>query len=357
MKAMSFSGKHPASPLDERSAKVLKAVVESYMKSAEPVGASAITRRYGFNLCPATIRNVMAELEDEGFLYQPRAASGRAPSDKGYRYYAVEMVTPQPLPPEEMADIHKAAHGSQWREAAELLGSLSRTLAQLSRQASLIGVTSWGAAPVRQIRFVSLNSTLVMAVIVAQGGEIQNQLLTTEEPYTQDDLDRLSNYFNARFSGLTLERIREKIKSEIAGEKHRVDALLGQALLMARLMEEKSALGDSNAFFVDGASNLIGGAPGLDFAGMRTLLKTFEEKGRLITLLNECLKGEGLNLVIGSELELEGFGGCSLVTHVFRSGEGTLGCVGILGPKTMDYGRVMSLVTYAASQVSVRLNG
>jgi heat-inducible transcriptional repressor len=354
---MSFSGKHPASALDERSAKVLKAVVESYMKSAEPVGARAITSRYGFNLCPATIRNVMAELEDDGFLYQPRAASGRAPSDKGYRYYAVELVTPQPLPPDEMRDIREAAHGAQWREAAELLGSLSRTLAQLSRQASLIGLTSWGAAPVTQIRFVSLNSTLALAVVVAQGGEIQNQLLTLAEPYTQDDLDRLSNYFNARFSGLTLDRIREKIKSEIARDKDKVDVLLGRAQIMARLMEEKSALGDSSGFSVDGASNLLGGAPGLDIAGMKTLLKTFEEKGRLILLLNECLKGEGLNLIIGSELELEGFGGCSLVTHVFRSGEGALGCVGILGPKTMDYGRVMSLVTYAAGQVSVRLNG
>jgi heat-inducible transcriptional repressor len=354
---MSYSGKHPASPLDERSAKVLKAVVESYMQSAEPVGARAITSRYGFNLCPATIRNVMAELEDEGFLYQPRATAGRAPSDKGYRYYAVEMVTPQPLPPGEMRDIREAAHGTQWREAAELLGSLSRTLAQLSRQASLIGVTSWGAAPITQIRFVSLNSTLVMAVIVALGGEIQNQLLTMAEPYPQDDLDRLSNYFNARFSGLTLERIREKIKAEIAGEKHRVDALLTQALLMARLMEEKSALADSSAFFVDGASNLLGGSPELDIAGVKTLLKTFEQRGRLIVLLNECLKGEGLNLIIGSELELEGFGGCSLVTHVFKSGEGAVGCVGILGPKTMDYGRIMSLVTYAAGQVSVRLNG
>lgn len=354
---MSFSGKHAASSLDERSAKVLKAVVESYMKSAEPVGASAITRRYGFNLCPATIRNVMAELEEEGFLYQPRAAAGRAPSDKGYRYYAVELVTPQPLPPDEMRDIRQAAHGSQWREAAELLGSLSRTLAQLSRQASLIGVTSWGAAPIRQIRFVSLNSTLVMAVVVAQGGEIQNQLLTTSEPYSQDDLDRLSNYFNARFSGLTLDRIREKIKTEIARERDRVDVLLSRALLMARLMEEKSAVDDSNAFFVDGASNLLVGSPGMDMAGVKALLKTFEERGRLIVLLNECLKDEGLNLIIGSELELEGFGGCSLVTQVFRSGEGAVGCVGILGPKTMDYGRVMSLVTYAAGQVSVRLNG
>jgi heat-inducible transcriptional repressor len=354
---MSISGKHPASSLDERSAKVLKAVVESYMKSAEPVGARAITNQYGFNLCPATIRNVMAELEDDGFLYQPRTAAGRAPSDKGYRYYAVEMVTPQALPPEEMRDIREAAHGNQWREAAELLGSLSRTLAQLSRQASLIGVTSWGAAPVRQIRFVSLNSTLVMAVVVAQGGEIQNQLLTMTEPYTQDDLDRLSNYFNARFSGLTLERIREKIKAEIAKESDRVDVLLGRALLMARLMEDKSSVGDSSALFVDGASNLLGGAPGLDIAVVKTLLKTFEERGRLILLLNECLKGEGLNLAIGSELDMEGFGGFSLVTHVFRSGEGAVGCVGILGPKNMDYGRVISLVTYAAGQVSVRLNG
>ncbi|MBI4667069.1 MAG: heat-inducible transcription repressor HrcA [Nitrospinae bacterium] len=345
--------------LDGRAAMVLKAVVESFALSGEPVGSRAISKNYGFNLCPASIRNVMADLEEGGFIFSPHTSAGREPSDKGYRYYVDALVAPTHLPENEMENIRDAAHGAQWREVAELLASVSRTLASLSRQASLIGIVSWGGSPIKKIKFVGIDDTRIMAVSVFQGGDARTQLIRACQPYTQDELDKLSNFFNDNFAGMTLDGIKRKLAEELTGDRKRVDSLMRQAAAMAALMEGEGDASTEAFIHVDGASNLLegGGKYSMDITGMRAVFRAFDEKSKLVSLLNRCLKGDGVSLVIGSEAGLDGFSDFTLVTHGFHSPEGAMGGVGIIGPKTLDYGRAMSLVAYAARQVTERFNG
>lgn len=343
--------------LDERSAKVLKAVVELCMEGSGPVGAGTLAKRYGFNLCPASIRNVMADLEKKGLLYQPHTSAGRVPSDEGYRVYARALVDQNSLPLSDMDNIRRVTHGTEWRELAELLASVSKTLSVLSLQAGLVGLASWGGEPFRKIHFVSIDEKLVMAVIVFQGGGIRNHLINTTEPFTQDALEKISNYFNHRFSGMSMGAARLGLLREIKEEKNRVDSMVSRALTMARAIEEQAARSD-DPIYLDGASNLIDQAnSNLDASRIKALFRALDEKSRLVTLMNDCLKSDEVKVIIGSETEMDELSEFSLIARPF-SGQGrAIGAVGILGHKRMNYGRAIALVTYAAEQVSLKLAG
>jgi len=344
------------SGFDQRSAMVLKAVVENYMATIEPVGARAISRMSGFNLSPATIRNVMSNLEEEGYLSQPHTSAGRIPSDMGYRFYAETVAGPSELPLSEMELIRCATHGAKWQEIADLIGSVSKTMAELSSQAGIVGITTLSQAPVREIKFVYIAENRSLAVMITAGGEIRTRLINSADSYTQDELDRIANYLNARFAGMTLEGIRQSLIHEMTAEKETVDTLARQALMMAELVEEQVSAEDN--IHLEGASNLFN-RPGAaaDISNMKALFKTFDEKSRLVSLITDCLKSEGINLIIGSEFELDGFSDYSMVTHRFKGNDGAMGAVGIIGPKAMNYGHAMGLVLYAARQIGMRLNG
>ncbi|MBI5814784.1 MAG: heat-inducible transcription repressor HrcA [Nitrospinae bacterium] len=344
--------------MDTRSAMVLKAVVEGHIASSEPVGARIISKRSEFNLSPASIRNVMAGLEESGFLEQPHTSAGRIPSDKGYRYYAQSMAGPAIPSTQEMDRIHSATHGAAWQELTDLLAAVSRALSDISSQASLVGIASISVAPVNRIRFVHIAEKRALAVMVMSGGEIRNQLIETAEPLEQDDLDKISNCFNAKFSGMTLEGVRQALMEEMRDEKARADKLLSHVLMMAELIGERVSVDANENISLDGASNLLNlKGVTLDIAALKNLFRTLDEKSRLVSLLTSCLKPEGINLIIGSEFEMEGFSDYSMVAHRFKGHDGAMGAVGIIGPKAMDYARAMGLVLYTANQVGSRLNG
>ena len=345
--------------LDHRAEQVLKSVVELYMANTEPVGARTLSKQPGFNLSPASLRNVMADLEEAGYLSQPHTSAGRVPSDKGYRRYVQSLIGPERLSENEKEDIRRAACGTEWGELVDLLMSVSKTLSDLSKQAGLVGLASWGGAPIKKIQFVHIEDHKILAVIVSAGGEIQNLLISSAEPVTQDSLDKMSNYFNDRFSGMSLKDIRLELLEEMKKEKDHIDMMLSMALSMAESIEERvSSVEKSNMIYLDGASNLISQTGNLvDISKIKALFKTFDEKSRLVSLLNDCFKSEGLNLIIGSESEMEELDVFSFVTHTFSGPGGSMGAVGIIGPKPMNYGRAMALVGYAAEQVSLRLAG
>jgi len=342
--------------LDTRSARVLKSVVEFYIERMEPVGSGALARMSGFNLCAASIRNVMADLEKAGFLTQPHTSAGRVPTDKGYRYYANTLIGPERLPRKEMDNIKLATGNSEWRELAEYLASVSRTLSSLSMQASLVGLASWGVARIRKIRLVNLESRLVMAVIVFEGGGIRNHLIRTEEAFDQDSLGKMSNYFNHHLSGMSMESIRMKLLEEMAEEKNRMDTMLSRALRIAEAIEEQAAPCGGESIYLDGASNLIDYREARpDLSRIKALFKAFDEKGKLVGILNECLKEGKMKLIIGSESQMDELADFSVVAHPFSGSDGSLGAVGILGPKSMNYAHTIALVRYAASQMSLAL--
>lgn len=344
--------------LDSRAERILEAAVETHMESGEPVGAGTLARKGVFNLCPASIRNVMADLEREGYLAKPHTSAGRTPTDKGYRYYADRLANPMALPKGDMSRIRRAARSLSAGELADFMGAVSGALSRLSMQAGLVGLASWGTAPIRKIEFVLIKSGLIMAVIVFDGGGIKNLLINSTEAFSRDELDRMSNYFNHRFSGMSLGAIRGTLLREMKKTKNRMDELGAHALVVAEALEARASREEGGSIRVEGAARLIErlGAR-FNVSGIKALLEMFNEKGRLVSLVNDLLKGDGVNFIIGSESEIEGLSDFSFVTHAFSGGGEALGAVGIIGPKRMDYGRAAALVTYAARQVSLRLEG
>lgn len=343
--------------LNERACGVLRAVVESYIEKSEPVGAGAIKKSHGFNLSPATIRSEMAELEEAGFLSQPHTSAGRTPTDQGFRYYASNLVTPVDLSSEHAQDIHRAANSFEWLELTGLMESVSKSLSSLSRHASLAGLTSLGSAPIKKAQFVHIKERMALVVIIMANGEARHYFIKAKDDISQDFLDTMTNYFNHRFSFLSLAQIRRLLFKEIQKEKNRADKMMASALAVAEEIEKQANRDNADKIHIEGANNLLSQLEGSgDYQVVKALFETLSEKGRLVSLLDECIKNDGISLTIGAESEIEGLSGFSVITHPFSGYGGMEGAVGIIGRKRMDYGLVMALVAYAAKSVSGRLS-
>ncbi len=344
--------------ISDRAASVLRAVVERYMALAEPVGAKTLAHGRKFSLSAASIRNVMQELELKGYLTAPHTSAGRIPTDKGYRYFVNSLMQPVMLSLTEIENLKNATHGSRWRDFASLLSSVSRALAELSMQTALVGFVSSNGPPVKKIHFVKIQEELVMAVIVGPGGEIRNRLIRPSGGFTQSHLDRISNYFNDRFAGMTLPGIYSMLLEETLLEKNRVDFLVKWAFQMADAMEKEERAQADEMVCVEGVSNLlIKEKGGPKISEVKTLLKTLDEKSRLTGFLNELLVNDGVNLVIGGESGIEELSQFSMVSHVFPACNKPLGAVCIIGPKIMDYGKIVALVSVTALEMGQRLSG
>ena len=343
--------------LDERSSRVLRSIIERFIRDPEPVGAKSIAMLAEFNLSPATIRNVMAELEDKGYLYQPHTSAGRAPTDDGYRYYAHELAAPARLSIGHRREIEDATADAGWTEAADLLSGVTKTLARLSEQAGMMGFVSLGEAPVRRIQFVPVNDGVAVAVVVKVNGAVSRHVIRGRGSLPRAELERMTNYFNERFSSLTLTQIRRLLSRELVEDEKRANRAAAWALFVARSLEEQERERGGAAIQLEGAANLLSGGADAGLEGARALIGALEEKRRLLDLVEEVIKGQGVRLAIGSELPLEECASCAMVAHPFSGAGGVTGAVGIIGRKRMDYALAISLVTYTAGMVRSRLAG
>ncbi len=344
--------------LNSRTEAVLKAVIEKYVKSSEPVGASTLSALKEFNLGPASIRNVMADLESAGFLEQPHTSAGRAPTDKGYQYYVSSLMEPDELPMREAVDILRVMDGAEWSEFTDMLESISKALSSLSSQAGIARLATMGNSPVRKIQFVYINQNTTLAVIVMVNGQLQRYVLRQENKITRNQLERMTNYFNDRFSWLTLAQTRRMLLKELQSEENRVNRELSLAFYLAQFLEDQANQESKNKIYIDGASNLVDEKNmASSYSTFKSMLKTFEEKSKLVALLDECISSEGVNLLIGAETQIDGFDDCTVVAHSFNGRDGMAGALGIVGNKRMNYSHSIALVEYTAKAVSRKLVG
>ncbi|GIX47727.1 MAG: heat-inducible transcription repressor HrcA [Candidatus Tectimicrobiota bacterium] len=337
-------------PLDERARNILMAVVQSFIQTAEPVGSRTISKRFEFGLSPATIRNVMADLEEMGFLEQPHTSAGRVPTDKGYRYYVDHLQGPEALSAEEAALI--AQRFPPYRgEMDEVIAEISRLLSELSRYAGIV-LRTLASAVFSRVELVKVRGPQVLAIFVLESGMVHHKLITLEEEMTQDELQRIANYLNQEFAGQPLRLIRQRIAERMAEEKVQYDQLLRQAMQVGGKTFEEAAKKDEE-IVLGGTANIIDQP---EFQSnterMKELLRAFEDKSRLIRILDKCLEEPGVNVIIGSETPFKDVHECSFVTRTFHSGDRTIGVLGVVGPKRMAYPRVMALVDYTANLVT-----
>jgi heat-inducible transcriptional repressor len=343
--------------LTPREQRILKAIVHVYITTVEPVASRTISRRYRMDISPATIRHVMGRLEELGYLSQPHTSAGRIPTDKGYRFYVNSLLQVPNLPKEQVARIDESYHATPARDVGDLMGMTSQILASLTHQAALVLLPRLAAVVVTHMQFLRLRSQQVLAIIVARSGLISNRVIELEEDLTQDELNAINQYVASEFAGLTLPEIRGRVTQLMAQERAQYDLLVRRAMDLSQKAFEESPLSIPGEVRVGGTAHILDQP---EFAQhqerMRAVLRTLEAKEQLLCILDRCLETEGVNVVIGSESAIEDVMECSLVTHIYKEGEQAIGVVGIIGPKRMEYPRMMSIVEYTANVLTRMLS-
>ena len=336
-------------PIDARAEEILKKVIVNYILTGEPVGSRTIAKLSREGLSPASIRNVMADLEEMGFLAQPHTSAGRVPTDKGYRYYVDGLLDPFRLAPRDRALIDESLSrvASEFGEAIEIIPKL---LSRLSSQVGCVITPPIRDAVLKHIEFVRLHERRVLCVFVDRSGVVSHRIIEVGEEYAQADLDRAGRYFVEEFAGLVLGEIRSRLVALMAQEKAAFDVLLRNAINLGTLY--LNAEQDERRLVLEGTANIMKHPEFADMDTMRRLFETFEEKHHLVKLLDRCLDASGVRVVIGSETDDPALGSLALVASPYQADQHSAGIVGLLGPTRMEYERAVALVDYISRLLS-----
>ncbi len=334
--------------LNERSRKILEAIIEDYIDSAEPVGSRAVTRRHQMGLSPATVRNVMADLEEMGYLLAPHTSAGRIPTEKGYRFYIDSLLRVRPLTLTERQRIEQHYH-LKGRRIEDVLQEAGKVLSSISHYTGLVLAPRFTSTVFRQIEFVRLSEGRILVIFVSESGLVQNKVIETDERLAQSELEQMTNYLNLTLSGLTISEVKAKILEEMRQEKALYDRLLKKAL---EFSSETFGEEEGGQVYIEGAVNILEQPEFTDIERMKRLFRAFEQKSLLVELLDAAQKARGVQIFIGSESEYSEIEGCSLVTAAYTGRGGNVGTLGVIGPTRMPYNLVIPIVDYTARLVS-----
>lgn len=346
---------------DARAQFVLSAIIKEHLGTGEPVGSRTVSERLAgaAGWSAATIRNVMAELEDAGLVEQPHTSAGRVPTDFGYRYYVDHMLGDARLSQADTAAIDSLLGIRQGEgnmtAPNRLMEKVSHLLSELSENVGIVISPPMADNRLQHIEFVQLTDGRILVVLVFAPNIIQNKIIRIDEPLTQEELEHTARYLNAEFSGKNLQTIRTEILQLMSAEKALYDRLLQNAVLLCELSleGEDAATGD---VYVDGASNILVKPDFTDIERLRQLFRTLEEKTRLVKILNECITRErafgDVRVQIGRELTTPSMQNCALITAPYRIGTGGVaGTVGVVGPMRIEYERMMAVVGYVSQLI------
>jgi len=348
--------------LDSRAEVLLAALIKEHLVTGEAVGSRVLSDRFahGYGWSSATIRNVMGELEEAGFVEQPHTSAGRVPTDKGYRYYVDNMLGEARLSRTDLKAIdHLFAANDAAASTDRLMETASHVLSALSQNVGIVVSPSLSDNRLNHIEFMLLPDRRILVVLVSTANIIHNKVIRLADELNQDDLDRTARYLNTEFSGKSLLAIRTEIVELMKEEKALYDKLLQNAILLC----ERSLEGEetSAGVYVDGTSNILTKPEFVDIERMRELFRTFEEKSRLIKILNECVHDAAsypgdVHVVIGREHLASSMRDCALITAPYRVGSSdNMGTLSVVGPMRIEYARIMAMVNYMARLIEHRL--
>jgi heat-inducible transcriptional repressor len=342
--------------VSHRAKKILHAVVSEYLATGDAVGSETITRRYGLEVSPATVRTVMSDLEEIGLLRHTHTSAGRIPTDRGLRYYVDTLLRVRSLSQPEKDGIRDRLGGSSAPDVHDVMLRTTRLLRELSHLAVVVQAPRPESDAISHVEFVRLRDTTLLAVIASASGQIQNKLVTTETPLSPSDLDRVNNYLNELVAGLTLNEVRARLAREVDDERIANDRLLSHALELARAAVP-AVDNAGGALLVDGQSNLLAATEDVDRA--KRVLRTLEEKDLIVRLLDRTLDAPGICVFIGAEANFPDLTDISVVAAPYGGGannEGRpLGTIGVIGPSRMNYSKLIPLVDFTAEVITEAL--
>jgi heat-inducible transcriptional repressor len=335
--------------MNERAQMLLKALVERYIADGQPVGSRALSRVSGLDLSPASIRNVMADLEEMGFIASPHTSAGRVPTPRGYRFFVDTLLKIKPL---DHVEIHQLEGQLQSETRQKLVSSASHLLSDLTRFAGIV-MTPRRAAMFRHIEFVSLSEKRILLIIVSPEGDVQNRIFSVDRGYTQSELVEAANILNQHYAGCSFDEIRRRVHDELKQLREDMSQLMAAALEVGSQALEEA----SDEVVISGERNLlqVHDLSG-NMASLRKLFELFDQKTSLLQLLDVSSRASGVQIFIGGESGLVPLDGCSIVTAPYEIDGKVVGTLGVIGPTRMAYERVIPIVDITAKLLSSALS-
>jgi len=342
--------------LNARSREIFKQIVDSYMSTGEPVGSRTLSRRLSEHLSPATIRNVMADLEESGLLYAPHTSAGRLPTERGLRLYVDGLLEIGAVTEEDRAEIESRCAGAG-RSMESVLDDALQTLSGLSRYAGIV-MSPTMERPFRHIEFISLGPGRALVVTVADNGMVENRVIDVPIGMSPSMLTEAGNYLTARLAGRTLSETRSEILKEIEAQQSQLDELT-RRVIATGLATWSGGERDGGLLLVRGQANLLEEVHNLvELERIRNLFEALEAKRGFLELIEASRDGKGVQIFIGSESELFELSGCSMIVAPYKAGDGegskasVVGAIGVIGPLRMNYQRIIPMVDHTATIVS-----
>lgn len=333
-----------------RAQHVLKILVERYIQDGSPIGSKTLAGEYSLGLSPATIRNILADLEDHGYLTSPHTSSGRVPTELGYRFFVNSLLTVKPLDYSEVQNVK--AQLDPDLTMPSLLQSASCLLSQLTQMAGVVTLPRLNKIELRQVEFLALSTNRVLVIIVLNNREVQNRIIYTDRIYTQNELVHAANYINAHYAGKDLITIRTELLTAIRRERDTMASLLQTAIDIGNKTFVQEDV--NKDYILAGQNHLLNGQA--DLERVRALFDALTQKQEILNLLDHAIDAEGIQIFIGKEAGFEVLDDCSIVTSSYSIGDQLIGSLGVIGPTRMPYDRVISAVDITAKLLSAALN-
>jgi len=336
--------------LNDRARLLLKFLVERYIEDGQPVGSRTLSRHSDLNLSPASIRNIMSDLEEGGYIVSPHTSAGRVPTPRGYRLFVDTLLTVKPLARGEVRQIESTLAPD---DPQRLVNAASHLLAELTAHAGVVLIPKRRNLGLRQIEFLSLSDKRILLIMVTAEGEVQNRVILTDRPYDPSQLVRAANYFNAHFAGLSFEQVQPRLAEELAALKSDISRLM--EMVVAAGTDAFSGAGQE--YVLSGERNLLD-APELaaNMARLRELFGLFEQRTELMQLLDVSHTANGVQLFIGAESGVAPLDECSVIAAPYEVNGEVVGTLGVIGPTRMAYERVIPIVDITAKLLSSALS-
>lgn len=329
---------------NERAQNLLRILIQRFIRDGQPVGSRTLSRDSGLDLSPATIRNVMSDLEDMGLVASPHTSAGRVPTPKGYRLFVDTLVRYREPQGGDMEKLKAQLIGSA-EDPGGLVGSVSRMLSDVTSLAGIVSVPRGKQAVLRQIEFLPLSDNRILAILVINDREVQNRILYTEREYTDSELTQAANFINEHYAGESLPQLRERLVADLDQLRQSVNQAMVDIIAVAQSAMDSDADSD---FVLAGETNLMDFAELSDIETLRRLFEAFSRKRLILDLLDRSIHARGVQVFIGEESGFEILDDCSVVTSPYQLDDGTIGVLGVIGPTRMAYDRVVPIVDVTA---------
>ena len=329
--------------LNERSQQLFKVLVEHYISDGQPVASKTLSSNENINLSPATVRNVMSDLEEMGLIISPHTSAGRIPTPQGYRLFVDNLVTVKPLKGKAVERLRQEMGIDESQDG--LINKASSLLSGMTKMAGVVTIPRREAVILRHIEFLPLTSNRTLVILVVNEQEVQNRVIHTERTFTESEMTQTANYLNQEFVGKDLSQIRDSVLETMKQERDDMQQIMKMAIQMTdNVVSEKN----NEDFVMAGQTNLMGYAEMADMGKLRHLFDAFNAKRDVLHVLDQSIQAEGMQVFIGEESGYSAFEDCSVITAPYKVSDEVVGVLGVIGPTRMAYDRVIPLVDVTA---------